>query len=649
MKSASNYLFIFILFALLSLTSCQDEVSDIDTLDEQEIIVPNSSLSNLMSNVVTNNGAIDDFLDNSSCFSLELPITIIVSDVTIVIETEADLEELEGLLDDVSVNDDVLGFVFPLTIIFSDYNEIVIENEDQLQNFINECVEEDSDVIECADFVYPISFSVFNSDFNLVETIVIENDQALFLFLDALENDENALIVSLNFPVILEYNNGDLIEVTTNDELASAIEAAEQFCEDDTISCVEDDVLIGLIECPWDFTDGTDNYDNYQLIFNSNGSLEISEGMATSAIGGYWDLSSTDDGIILTISQLTAFEDSLEGEWLVVSCNMVDYSVNELTLLQGNLELNLEQDCSGSVFNCFDNFEIVECNQPNNIPIYNLSANTIGLVDCTEVYYPSFHETLIDAENNTNAIPNPESYATLVAEVYLRIESENGSFEVYAIFLNTVECNYFECFQSFDAVLETCYTDAAVLYEFNLEIAFANCTPSADNVSYYVTHSDAETGVNPITAPWEYTTAELNSTVYVQVVVNDVYEIFPIQLNVINCNAGSCTESDIDGILTECIWNVTYYNGSDNLSDYNFHFEENTGVVVIYNDSTTIDATWSTSQPNDGVIIEFSNVAGPNIQAINGSWLVVECTAEQLVLHNVNDSSNEIVLDRTCD
>ncbi|MUU79479.1 hypothetical protein [Winogradskyella endarachnes] len=648
MKSVFRCLVLFILFGVLFLTSCQDEVSDIETLDEQETIVPNSSLANLMSNVATNNGAVDDFLDNASCFSLELPITVMVSDVTIVIESEADLEELEYLFNDVSVNDDILDFVFPLTIIFSDYNEFVIENEDQLQTFINECVEDDNDIIECADFVYPISFSVFNSDFNLVETVVIDNDQALYLFLDALENDENVLIVSLNFPVTLEYNNGDTIEVTSNNELAIAIEGAEQFCEDITINCVEDDILLGLIECPWDFTDGTDNYDSYQLIFNSNGSLEISEGMATSAIGGYWELSLTDDGIVLTISQLTAFQDSLEGEWLVVSCNIDDYSVNELTLLQGNLELYLEQDCSDSVFNCFGNFEIVECNQPNNTPVYNLSANTIGLVDCTEFYYPSFHETLIDAETNTNAISNTESYATLASEVYLRIESENGNYQVFVIFLNTVDCNYFECFQSFDAVLETCYTDATVLYEFNLEIAFANCTPSADYVSYYVTQSDAETGVNPISTPWEYTTAELNSTVYVQVVINDVYEIFPIQLNVINCNAGSCTESDIDGILTECIWNVTYYNGSDNLSDYNFHFEENTGVVVIYNDSTTIDATWSTSQPNDGVIIEFSNVAGPNIQAINGSWLVVECTAEQLVLHNVNDSSNEIVLDRTC-
>ncbi len=70
---------------------------------------------------------------------------------------------------------------------------------------------------------------------------------------------------------------------------------------------------------------------------------------------------------------------------------------------------------------------------------------------------------------------------------------------------------------------------------------------------------------------------------------------------------------------------------------------------MIYTDTIIIDAGWSTSTTEDGVVIEFSNVAGPNIQAINGNWLVVECTANQLILHNDTDSNNEIVLVRTCE
>jgi hypothetical protein len=980
MKTNFKYVLISFIFVLFCFTSCQDEISQIEDQNEQETIVPGSNLANLMSRTTTNDGAIDDFLDNASCFSVELPVTIVLSDITIIIETEADLFELEDLLSNVTVDEDILDFIFPITVIFSDYSEIVIENEDQFLNFIEACVEDDNDVIECADFAYPISFSVFNSGFNLVETIVIENDEALFVFLEELEQDDNTLIVSLNFPVTLEYGNGESIEVNTNEELANAIEDAEQFCEDESDDCLEDEVVLNLIECPWevylytnedvdnldgpyvfdfnengvltiegittethttsweinetdaglelhiesfyyyeaqfgnwlvvecdadelrfehltvegtgmyfeqdcdddldcsitdissilqecpwDFTDGTGNYDNYQLIFNDNGELQISEGMAASAIGGYWSLSSTDNGIALTFSNLTAFQDSLEGEWIIISCNDDDDSSNELTIIQDNTILELEQDCLGdlgcsvedinadilecawllqtnlldsfvpiyvhfgsngdvliedvsnlespigtwdlvtistnifidftfqqgyetlngqwqvvecvegelylvngdnnivleqacevnnqdllncyslyvlsqecddnndgiatfvfetnslqssecielypisgsyhptyddaiistnhlniqlttptelasqtiyfrvfnqethefavqeleliveacneNVFSCFGDFEIVECNQPNNVPVFNLSANTIGLVDCQYAFTPSFHETLADAENNINPIANTEAYGTLTTEVYLRIEAESGNFQIFNVYLNTEECNYFECFQSFDAVLEVCDENNDTAATFDLTIAFSNCTISPEYfMSYYEIEVDANSGVNPIANPQSFTnTVTSQQTVYARVDIGDAYEVFPIQLNIIDCNSGSCTEGDIDGILTECQWNITSYNGSDNLGSYNFNFEENSGIVVIYTDTTVIDAYWSTTQTNDGVIVEFTNVNGPNIQAINGSWLVVECTAEQLVLHNVNDSNNEIVLDRTCE
>lgn len=750
MKIKINHLLVAFLFVLLCFTSCQDEVIQIENPNDQETIVPNSTLANLMSRTTANFGAADNILDGASCFSVELPVTIVVSDITIIIETEADLEQLENVLDDASIDEDVLDFVFPITIIFNDYSQIVIQNEDELDNFIDECFDDEMDTIECADFVYPISFSVFNSGFNLIDTVSVENDEAFYNFLNGLEEDDNALIVSLNFPVTLLYTNGETIEATTNAELANAIEAAEQFCEascdvdaieltlqecqwelelyssfpefqgyffkfnsdysfdiiangnqvnpeGDTWSvvsnatgsflvlstefedlagdwliteCDDDDFkftknnqimsidqeceadlncslsdISGILqECPWDFTDGSGNFENDQMLFGANGVFQISEGMPTSAIGGAWSLSATATGIILTFSELTAFQDRLGGDWLIVECDN-----DRIEIVREEVTFVLEQDCDGDLFNCFDDFELLECINPNGEAEFNLSADTIGLVTCTESFTASFHTSLSYAESNTNAISNTESYYAMQGEVYLRIEAASGNFEIFTIYLNTETCNLFECFESFDAVLETCYTDAAVLSEFNLDIVFANCTPSADIVTYHETFSDAEANINLIANPSTYNTAELNSIIYTRVEINDQFEIFPIQLNVVNCNPDSCTEGDVNGILTACLWYITSYNGSDNLVDYNFDFEQNTGVVVIYNDTTTIDAAWSLSQPNDLVIIEFSNVTGPNIQTINGSWLVVECTGSQLVLHNVNDSNNEIVLDRICE
>ena len=89
------------------------------------------------------------------------------------------------------------------------------------------------------------------------------------------------------------------------------------------------------------------------------------------------------------------------------------------------------------------------------------------------------------------------------------------------------------------------------------------------------------------------------------------------------------------------------YNGSDDFMIYNLDFEAESGIVVIYNNEVTIDASWSTSQSNDGVIVTFSNVAGPNIQAITGEWLVVECEEGRIELHRGNEEL--MVLERTCD
>ncbi|MBU2930199.1 hypothetical protein [Winogradskyella psychrotolerans] len=846
MNINSKHLLFCFLFALICFSSCQDEITQIETPNDQETIVSNSTLANLMSRTIANFGAADDILDSSSCFSVELPVTIVVSDITIIIETPSDLQQLETLYNESSINDDFLDFVFPISIVFSDYSQIAIENEEELQSFISECASDQNDAIACVDFVYPISFSEFNSSFNLLDTVLIENDEALYNFLNGLEDEENTVVVSLNFPVTLEYANGDTTEVNTNQELSDAIELAgegcndancteesvalnledcqwkittyssfpefvgidlvfysddtfaifqdgstynvvgswsvistdgesyvyletdfedlggdwkiveceadrlqvvkgeqtmvvNQVCEDD-LNCSLTDISSILQECPWDFSDGSGNFENDQMIFNASGDLQITEGMAASAIGGGWNLSVSDEGILLTFVDLTAFQDILEGDWLIAECD-----TDRIVLTRGDQTLVFEQNCNANLFSCFDDFEMVECIQANNIPVFNLSANTIGLVLCTESFSPSFHETLSDAENNTNPIADTEAYGTLVAQVYLRIEADSGDFEIYNVYLNTEscinfdcfvntqitacgndgfatfnlteanqecgpdlaiygvyyyesesdlqdnvnpiynpesytnmynptviyaavlnvydnviehiftidliveDCNYFECFESFDAVIEVCDEGTDGLYEFNLPIAFANCTPSADAVTYHLTQADADTGINAIAEPSTYTTPDVNSIVYVRVEIQNQLEIFTIQLNVITCNAGSCTEEDIDGILTECLWNVTSYNGSDNLSNYNFHFEQNSGIVVIYTDTITIDATWSTSQASDGVVIDFSNVAGPNIQAINGSWLVVECTASQLVLHNINDSSLEIVLDRTCE
>ena len=323
MKPNFKFVLILSLFALFSFNSCQDEVIE-ETQNQEETIIPESAVANLMRATAANNGALDDPLDTADCFSVNLPVTIIVNDITITINSLEDLEIIEDLYNEFDDDEDFLEFFFPITIILNDYSHFVIENEEQLESFIEDCVGNTHDVIECADFVYPISFSIYNSAFQIIDTVVIQDDEELYNFLEGLEGSpaDGAILASLNFPVSLVYDNGSTIEVNSNQELEAALNTAEDFCEDGD-ECDLEEVSMYLQECHWNIVsfNGDDNFYTYDIYFNENGTLEITEGDTTVAIGGNWELSQTDAGLVLTLSELTAFDQDLGGNWLVVDCD----------------------------------------------------------------------------------------------------------------------------------------------------------------------------------------------------------------------------------------------------------------------------------------------------------------------------------------
>lgn len=559
------YLLLYVAFFALFVFSCQNEETEINNPNDQEVITADSALASFMTSVTANYGAYDDILDDSSCFSIELPVTIVVSDITITIETLDDLEELEELFEAFEGEDDILDFIFPITIIFNDYTEIVIENEDQLEEWIASCEidDEDDEIIECIDFVYPISFSVFNSDFNIVDTIVIESDQALYAFIEALEDDENALIVSLNYPVTLQYASGETIEVNSNEELGNAIEAAEDDCynddEEDQCDLELEDIEAYLLECAFDVeieNDEDDLIDSLQFNFTQSGELVVS-GDATVVDIGAWDLLETDLGIKLVIEGLQTFT-TANGIWLLEDCDN-DYDLefvqeSENGLRYMSLELNCEID-EEDVFECYGHYNLEVCDEDDDV--------------------------------------------------------EDG-------------------FGTFD-----------------LNLIFDNCPNDDVEFAFYLTIDDAETQVNTLASLFINTIA-YEQTIYSRVALAgdpSVFEIFEHHLIVENCYEESCSEEDVDNILQECPWQIVSYNGSDNLIDFYLMFQANENLII-EGQGLNIDASWTTSQSDEGVIVTFDSVAGPNIQAITGEWLVVECEVDRLQLHRADDI---IVLERICD
>ncbi|HPF96106.1 MAG TPA: hypothetical protein PLZ00_01695, partial [Mangrovimonas sp.] len=528
MKSLFKLTLTFLVFAVLTF-SCQDEEVIIENPSEEEVIQPGSSLSNLMRMTVTNDGAQDNLLDNSSCTEIVLPVTITISETTITINSLDDLWMVAELLNNPAGNDGI-EFTFPITVTFGNYTQIVIENQDQLNSIVEECLTE-PEVIECVDFVYPISFSIYNTDFQVIDTVQINSDEELYVFLDDLDAaNEGAVLASLNFPVTLVYANGNTQEVNSNQELETAINQAETDCNNE--GCQEEQVGYYLTDCFWTITsvgDEVGTLSNYYLYFNEDGTVTVHDGFTTVALPGLnWQVEGTTTGVYLFMSDADTYLDAVNGDWLVTSCGA------EMLVLQKDtdaevVELVLEKNCTTdeSPFSCFSNTTVTACDyDADGVTTFELETLVLGNVLCDYDFTPSFHVSHADAEAAMNALPFPNSYQNTSnpETIYLRIESNSGAFQVFEINL----------------VAEPCATD--------------------------------------------------------------------------------CSEADVDGFLQTCAWNIVNYNGSNDLIDFEFNFDDNQ-VLTVTGMGATYTGGWSTSQSaNGGVEVVFDNVAGPSIQAINGSW-----------------------------
>ena len=129
-------LFLLPFFALLMLMSCQEEVIDITEPAEAETLVATSQLTSFMASASIMDGSADNIIDNASCLSVDLPVTVIVNGVELTIDSKEDFKVIEALFDEFEDDNDYLEIIFPITIILSDYTELTINNRDELKSLI---------------------------------------------------------------------------------------------------------------------------------------------------------------------------------------------------------------------------------------------------------------------------------------------------------------------------------------------------------------------------------------------------------------------------------------------------------------------------------------------------------------------------------
>ena len=207
MRSLLRLSFLLMLITVVQLTSCQKEETEIieDNTQEEETITVDSHLTNLLFRVSINDGNNDDFIDGSSCFSIKFPFSVLVNETEFNLETE---NNYQGIIDYILSSGSTLEDIeisYPIVLLFSDYSETLINNNVELFSYYNQCSPDEDNTIDCVQIVYPLQFYTYNSETEVDEVRIVNENKELYLFIASLNTTDYLRTVSythLTLPTI---------------------------------------------------------------------------------------------------------------------------------------------------------------------------------------------------------------------------------------------------------------------------------------------------------------------------------------------------------------------------------------------------------------------------------------------------------------
>lgn len=309
------------------LFSCRSEETVLIPGEDENTLKANTNVANLMQRTSLNDGSNDNIIDNASCLNIKLPVTVIVNNLEIIVDEIEDFETIEDIFDESEDDDDSIQIEFPITIILSDHSEILVNNDDEFESFVDDCNGENEfdDDIECLDFKYPISVSVFNTVTEQTQNITINSDEEMHDFIENL--DENDL-ATVEFPITVILFDGSEEVIDNLEDLENLIDDVEDSCDedddfdfndDDCLNCTPDQLTTLLTDCNDWFVDKLEindndldeNYTGYTFNFSSDGSIDIEENGNTTS--GTWSASGSGENITVVIE--IAGLDDFNGSW----------------------------------------------------------------------------------------------------------------------------------------------------------------------------------------------------------------------------------------------------------------------------------------------------------------------------------------------
>jgi len=588
MSTHISRMVILILITLVLFSGCQNEVVEIIDPPNDQVITPNSVVADLVQRTSLKDGSEDNILDKASCISLVLPVTVIVNGLEITVNSVSDFRFLEKILDELDEKNDVLDLIFPVTVILSDYTELTLQNEDELEALKDQCTEGgDDEDIECVDFKYPLTCSVYDTENQLSDVVTITNDKELH---DLFEYFDDSKLCSFNFPVTLVLAGGDEIVISNNDELEDILKNAIGDCDEDDDNDYNDDDVDDrdfraiLIDGKWEITyffddkDETNSFRGFVFTFDENGNVWASNNART--VEGKWS-SYGDDGILeleLNFGMGSPF-DEIQDDWHVIEFDKTIIKLKDVSGGDGSTE------------------------------------------------YLTF-------ERPTNDNPggeNPSISNVIVEGLWMVAKYTEGDLD------KTQNYNGFQ--------LDFSPEGEVVANNANNEVKGTWSSFSDGETDHFIMDFGEVIPFDELNEDWEIVEFTENRIEFKHVSGGDG-SIDKLVLERYNNNPGGNTDLTLSEVILEGEWIVASYlenemNMTDDFQGYTLNFEAN-GTVIASKDNQTIEGSWSEVMDN-GVrkfVMDFGEMIP--FDEFNEDWEIISYNETRLELKNVSGGDGSI-------
>lgn len=208
----------FLFLLPIAIFGCMKEI-DLTEGENPNTNNANSETSNYYKRIGMYDGSFDDLIDNISCSSVKLPVSLLANNIPLTITNTADYQLVLNIFNLSPIDTDTVVFNFPITILNQDYSQTSVTSQGQFNNLSALC-NQAIGAITCVDIVYPIKISLYNTTTEQTTIISIVNDRNLFDFMASLEVNE---VYSVQYPINMKIIGNVNISVSGDIQLKSII------------------------------------------------------------------------------------------------------------------------------------------------------------------------------------------------------------------------------------------------------------------------------------------------------------------------------------------------------------------------------------------------------------------------------------------